>query len=1026
MFDLIKQKVSLLDVLEQDLGVTFRLIGEKNWAINGRKDEEACPFCGHHECFRVKHEENDNASSFYKCFSCGESGDVIAWRAKKNSCDMSKAAKELASEYGIKIPNDYSPVQQVFNLAADYYHACMTDACNRPYPVLNGLTPLRYQTEVRKRKLETITKHKLGYSDGGLIDYLDSLGIDSETIEKSGLMSSKTKKDFLPSNCFIYPHFVKGKVSHFTFKDPLKKIQYQLPKRFSLNGYLFYGQDSIQDSTSIALVEGENDRLAMVECGGTATMAIIGQISGEQLDWLREHCKTKRIVTVFDPDDAGDGYREKLEMLRRCFTDLIHILPPNGKDIDEHLSNGASLLDIVAKNRINVEVKPLPGKKPATTMPWDEVILAPKENREPVTDAEISTPQLEQQTPPELVTDLSEGMSVVGPAPEQYAPPVIPTDFSSQSKSGESEVVEVENSSVIIMKNCYYKVVYKDGLPSYVRLSNFLLELRYVFIDEEMGDRRREMLVHRCDGYKSDVFEMDSDTKVSIKSFKTLMAKVADAEWTGNENDLSNMWRLIYTVYPEIMIRIVRQVGRNDRHRCWIFKNILITDSGHQIKPDDNGVFWVNGKNNGIKIKSISDSEDDFSVIPSLVTDLTKQESNEILTQVLRRLSLNFKNPGHALMVIGWAYSNMYSNDIYKADGGFGSLMIWGSGGQGKSTIARWIQKFFGLTDKMASSSVQQLKSATGFMRKGAYYSSIPMLLDEVRADEYTTPYLGLIRSWYDREARTMADRDNKSMIRTLPIRSTLMMAGEDLPADAATKQRCIMIRLPKSDDGHKTQLAENFKFFESHSTVFSSVLYYWILDACNKDTKSILAGIRQLDAALVDAGCSNRVSKVWSSAAYFARELATNVFPDFDFLDYIIKTCTQEQEQQKNDNAIHNFFENLASIHAQPNSKITDGHFVKTGRQINLWFPAIFKEVDDSIRSNRGKWSKNALLKAIKEEPFYVCDNRKIAIGISGMRKTVLTLDLDKCPESLQTLVGYDPQFESELEEVEIKQINT
>lgn len=1013
MFDLIKKQINLLQVLEQDLSVIFKQQGEKNWIIDGDKTVELCPFCGHHGCFKIHHVEGDNSTSFYKCFSCNEFGDVISWRAKRKGISVGESAKLLAAEFNIQLPNDYNPIQQIFNLAADYYYNCLIETCNRPYPILNGLTPLRYQLEVRHRKEDVLKQAKVGYSDGNLIDYLESLGIDGELIEKSGLKSTKTGKDFLPSNCFIYPHFVKGRVSHFTFKDPLKRLAYQLPKKCSLNGYMFYGQDSINESGSVALVEGENDRLSVVEAGGTAVLATIGQLSGEQMDWLRDNCKGKRIVTLFDPDDAGDKYRTKIELIKRSFQDVVHIRPPDDKDIDEHLSNGADFVTLIRDNKVKVTIE-VPEKKPLPLMPWDSVVG--------VTDATIvsqpgpeaisgPTAALEGSKLPTQGQDTKNLAEAVLGLPGAPATQVVgPAPANLPAEQDESEIVQIDNSSVIKMKNCYYKIVYKDGIPEYVRLSNFTVELKHIFIDEENNDRKREIVVRRMDGYRSEPFELDSETKVSLVKFKILMAKMADAEWAGKETDLDNMWRLVYGEYPEIVITLVRQVGRLEKYKAWVFKNIMITDSGTQIYPDETGVFWINGKSNGLKLKAITESEE-LDGLPSLCLDMDRDEAMKVLNSCVKGLAKIFKSPGHALMSVGWIYANLYSNKIYGNDGGFGSFMIWGTNGQGKSTICRWLQKYYGLTDKMASTSVQQLKTGVGFMRKGAFYASIPLLLDEVRTDELSTMYLGMIRSWYDRESRVIADKD-KNMIRNLPIRATLMLAGEDLPDDPATRQRCIMIRLPPGDT-KAPGMPENYAKLTEDSDKFSNILYYWILDSLREDSKSILDGIRELDKTLVKAGCSNRISKVWASAAYFAARIAKDIYPDYDFMKYLVDTCIREQEEQKNDNTLNKFFEDMATMKARENSRITDAHIQREGDLVHIWYYPTFKEVSDDNRKKKDGWSKNAILKAIKEEPYYVSDNRRIQMGLSGKRVYVLTLDLKKCPNMVQEMVEYYPEDE-------------
>jgi DNA primase len=1020
MFDLVKQQVNLIEILERDLSVTFKQSGEKNWIIDGDKETEACPFCSHHGCFRVHYEEGNNSSAFYKCFSCGEFGDVITWKAKESKLDMGKAVRALAEEFKIKLPNDYSPVQQVFNLASNYYHTCLIETCNKPYPVLNGLTPIRYQTEIRKHKEESLTKFKIGYSDGGLMDYLDGIGVDKEIVEKSGLMG-KNGKDFLPPNCFIYPHFVRGRVSHFTFKDPTKRIQYQLPRKYSLNGYVFYGQDTALNANSIALVEGENDWISVAEAGGTATLATIGQISGEQLDWLRENCKEKILITLFDPDDAGDKYRERLELLRRSFKGLVHIKPPEGRDIDDHLANGGNLAEIVKNNQIQV-VPRQPEKKAdkPSPMPWDDVLpISPNSpvaplNKIGATDIPSSEENRVKQGLEGLQTgstDIGNGMTVVGPATssEKYVPPEIQTDFSvTDPNSTISEIVQIDSSSVIIMKNCYYKIVYKDGIPDYVRISDFTLELKTIILDEETNDRKRELVARRQDGYRSELFEVDSSTKVNTARFKELMAKVADAEWMGKDADLDSMWRLIYSQYPEVMIRVVRQIGRHEKHKCWIFKNLLITDSGTEIKPDENGVFWLSGKSSGLKIRDIS-SDEGVGGLPGIITEKTREETEEMLGFIIHALTLNFKTPGAALMVAGWAHANVYSNAIFQADGGFGPLMLWGTNGKGKSTIARWLQNFFGLTDKMASTSVQQIKSSTvGFMRKAAYYSSMPLLLDEVRNDEGTIQNLGMIRAWYDRESRTKASKADDTVV-SIPIRSTLLMAGEDLPQDIATRERCIMLRVPPSDVG-TDDLRENYEKMNDTCHLFSNITYHWIRDSIEDDKKTILNGIRDLDKVLVKAGCSTRISKVWSSAGYFALLLAQKYCPDFDFIGYIVDISKQENQQQKSDNTLNRFFESIEILHARENSRITNSHIMRSGDLVHIWFPATFKEVNDEVKDAKERcWSKLAILRSIKEEPYFVSDDKKICMGLNGSRKVVLTLDLRKCPDSIRNVVDYN-----------------
>lgn len=80
MFSTIKQSVNLVDLISEDTGLIFKESGV-NYVIDDDNLTEGCPFCGHHDCFRVRHDPEHLEGSMYKCFSCSESGDAIGWVA---------------------------------------------------------------------------------------------------------------------------------------------------------------------------------------------------------------------------------------------------------------------------------------------------------------------------------------------------------------------------------------------------------------------------------------------------------------------------------------------------------------------------------------------------------------------------------------------------------------------------------------------------------------------------------------------------------------------------------------------------------------------------------------------------------------------------------------------------------------------------------------------------------------------------------------------------------------------------------
>lgn len=984
MFSIVKQQVDLVQLISDDTGLLFKQSGE-NYVIQDDKDTAGCPFCGHHDCFTLKHDETDLEKSFYHCFSCGAHGDVIEWVAKRVNISPKDAALKLAKDFGIQLPHGYSPMQELFNLAAIYYQTCFKETCNRSYPELGGLTPLEYQKQIRRHSEEILDQVQIGWSDGGLLEYLQGLGFDSDILEQSGLASKKGDRDFLPAKCFIYPHKVGGRVSHLTFKDPTKRLAYQLPKKNSLNGYMFYGQDTVGKSSTVVMVEGENDYISVLGTGrAPCVLASIGQLSGEQLDWLRTNCADKNILTLFDPDDAGDKYRVRMEKLRKFFKNMVHVLPPEGKDIDKLISEGRSLDDIVKNNQVTVKIEDEKKEEPSL-LDWNAVASAkPAQAPSPEEDSVSSAAKTFQETLS------SGGLSLPVEGQPQHREPT------------DEELEEVQSGNVIQRKGCYWRQVFKDGVPEYIQLSDFYMKLRHTYLSED-GDRLREIVVVRDNGFVSDPFMIDSDTKVNEKPFRVLMAKVADGTFLGNGKDLAEIWRLVSKQTPDVLVRVPRTVGRMDKHRGFLFRNAFISDTGVVTSPDENGIFWLHGRSIGIRPESLNQKsalDNDRRDIPAICLDLSKEEADRIMSGVIKNLSLNLTGPGLALTALGWTMMCLYSDVVFKLNKGVPQLFLWGTNGKGKTTVAKWLQDFYGMRDH-GSTSVPMLKSGVGWSRKSEYYSCLPLMIDEVRSNDETKQYLGTFRSYYDREGRTMGTADGFG-VRTTTIRSCFIFVGEDQFDDPATRERCIPIRIPAN--GRET--VETYRWMEENKHLFTGVARHWIKEFSETNLDTLQEQIRALDKDLVNAGCPQRTSKNWAAIGVFGLKLAEAFLPEFDFKQYLVQACQTETQFQKADTTLMQFWELVETIMAKENSPITNNHIMldDDGKSVHIWYAYVYKAVSDDQRG-RFTFSRNAVLSAIREEPYFVRDDLRKQLGMSNTRPRVLTLDIDKCPEVLKNI---------------------
>jgi 5S rRNA maturation endonuclease (ribonuclease M5) len=964
MFETIKTQVSLLEVITKDLDVTMIPVGSENFAIEDERAHGGCPFCSHNDCFRVKSLEDQPGNSIYKCFSCGEAGDVITWRSKHKELSLVDAAKDLAREYGIQLSNDYSPLQEIFTLAMQYYENCLWTECNRPYLELSRMTPQEYQKTVRQHDESTLKEWHIGWSDGGLIEYLEGIGYEEEMLLQSGLKNKKNGRDFLPSKCFIYPHFVKGRVSHFTFKDPLKKTAYQLPKKNSLNGYLVYGQDTISKSDTVLIVEGENDLLSVWGTNKVpAIVATIGQISGEQVEWMKEALADKNIITIFDADDAGDKYRIKIERIRKHFKKLAHVRPPNEKDIDDILKEGTDLEEFIFSHVVKVDVKSDPEAPKVVTAPWEETVS-------------------------EEAKSFQEKLEANGLA--------VPT-VRSEDVEPEEGIIEVEDSNIIQKKGVYWRITYKDGEPVYTKISDFTINLLNVFVDED-GERLREIVIVNQDGHTSKRFVVKSEAKVSLKSFKVLLANQNDATFSGKESDLEGMWKLIYDQSQKSIVEIPRQVGRHEGLGGWIFGNKYISDSGSVIDPDEDGIYWLQGHNIGIRPESlrVNSGKYENSDMPRTDTTMTVEEKDTFLKQVIEQLGTNRGDVGQALILLSWTQACIYSNTIFSMNGGFPFLFLWGMHGKGKTTIARWMQDFYDMKDK-GYTSIPQIKSGVGLGRKVQYYSGLPLLIDEVRSNRETDEYLGMFRTYFDRTGRDLGVKDGFG-VKTQQVRSCFMYVGEDQFEDPALRERCVSLRISPMDD------RESYNWLRDNSYRFPGITFHWILESCSVNRELLKSEIEALDREFVANGCSNRVSKLWASISYFGIKLAEKYLPDFDFRSYVFKTCVGEASHQKSENTVAQFFELVEAIQANENSRITNSHIMLDGSQLHIWFPAVYKIVQDD-RHGQFPFSKNAVLSALREEDYFVSSDKKITMGMDGARRVVVTLDVNDAPNSVKNI---------------------
>lgn len=304
IIDEVKSRCDIVNVISQYISLKQ----------SGSNFSGLCPF--HSEKTGSFHV--NQGKQIYKCFGCGEGGDVINFVMKIENVDFIEAVKLLAEKNGIEFKTNLSEedkakmekikiIQDIHLKSARFYFANLTKSKNPGYDYLKrrGLSD------------KIIKKFGLGYSLyswNSLKEYLLSLGYEKKDLVLSGLVMHKENDNKYYDrfrNRVMFPIFdYRGNVIGFggrVLDDSLPKYLNSpdtllFNKRFNLYG-LNYAKKSIVND-SLILVEGYMDLISLYEHGIENTVATLGTaLTNDQGRLIKRYASTA--IISYDSDDAG-------------------------------------------------------------------------------------------------------------------------------------------------------------------------------------------------------------------------------------------------------------------------------------------------------------------------------------------------------------------------------------------------------------------------------------------------------------------------------------------------------------------------------------------------------------------------------------------------------------------------------------------------------------------------------------------------------------------------------------------------
>lgn len=323
-----------------------------------------CPF--HNE--KTPSFSVSQSKQIYKCFGCGESGNVYTFVMKYENYTFPEAVKSLADSAGITLPEvEYSKEAREREDKRNRLLELNKEAAKYFYFQLRapqGEKGLKYLTE-RKLSDETMKKFGLGYSNitsDDLANYLKSKGYEEQDIVDAGLASFDERFGFHDKfwNRVMFPisdmnHKVIGFGGRVMGDAKPKYLNSQETLIFDKSRNL-YGLNFAKSSRRpyVILCEGYMDVIAMHQAGFDCAVASLGTaFTMGQANILKRY--QKDVVLAYDSDEAGiKAALRAISILKDVeLTGKVLSMAPY-KDPDEFIKNeGAEKFEERIKNAEN-------------------------------------------------------------------------------------------------------------------------------------------------------------------------------------------------------------------------------------------------------------------------------------------------------------------------------------------------------------------------------------------------------------------------------------------------------------------------------------------------------------------------------------------------------------------------------------------------------------------------------------------------------------------------------------------------
>lgn len=859
------------------------------------------------------------AKGIFKCYGCGEGGNVIGFVMKRNNMTFPEACKKLARDLNIPIEEkDETPAEKEASFKRESVYV-VNSTVNQFYVEQLAQCPDAMQYCLSRWDADTIRELEIGYAPDGWTktrDYLLSKQHVIETMLDAGLIKQSEKtKDYLDvfMGRITFPirdkngHIIGFTARRFRNKDTAyaKFLNTQDTVAFSKGRNLFgihHARREAYKQDKIILVEGAPDVVKLQSIKIYNSVAPLGTaLTAEQIALIKS-C-SRNVIMIPDADAAGRkaAITNGVALFKAgLFVSVILLdIDNDGKDVDEAFSS------------IHDYEKVLNSNAHIDFITWYSAITLAEASQSESSKVdkigEICS-ILAHNTDDNAVDMYIENLSKIHKPKKVWVAKLSEARSSMQAKS---QVKKHKNNDETVQKfgfsvenNCYYGLTAKGQSWKW---SNFTMKpLAHV---RGMNSKRLYVITNEYNHEQT--IEIKQEDLVSLSKFRIKTEGMGNFLWEAGETELHRLKRYLYE--NTITCDEITQLGWQKKYNFYAWGNGGVVD-GQFIKTDSIGILKV-GENHYYQPAFSKIFDNDPQLFQFERKFIHVQTNGISLYDYADKLINVFGD--NAKVAMCFLFATLFKDIVTRHTKSFPILNLFGPKGTGKSELGHSLMSFFvpkNIPPNINNTTIPALAESV------AQVSNAVVHIDEYK-NTIDLDRREFLKGLWDGAGRTRMNMDRDKKRETTTVDSGIVLSGQEMPtADIALFSRLIFLTFNQTEFSEAERRAfEELKRIEDRglSHLTNEILRYRKQMDVNysSDWNETAA---TLEARLKNHDIEDRTLKNWITVAAAVKTIAAHIHLPLTYqeiLDIAYNGIIRQNTKTKENNELSGFWETIEGL---------------------------------------------------------------------------------------------------------------